>query len=95
MTRVMTRSGLAAILVALALPACGIGESVTNPCIVEQDAFRSAQNLRNGLVERGMSRQEGAFRAANEGVQRAQEVLRACEDGRGTTGVLAADSGHP
>ena len=91
----MTRFGLATVLLALALPACGIGESVTGRCIVEQDAFRTAQNMRNGLVERGMSRQDVAFRAANEGVQRAQEALRACEDGRGKTGVLAADSGHP
>jgi hypothetical protein len=91
----MTRFGLATILVALALPACGIGESVTTPCLVEQDATRTAQNKRNGLLERGVSRQDTAFRAANEGVRRAQEALRACEDGRGTTGVLAADSGHP
>ena len=91
----MTRFGLATILVALALPACGIGESVTTPCPVEQDAFRDAQNLRSGLVERGVPRQEAAFRAANEGVQRAQKALRTCEDGLGKTGVLAADSGHP
>jgi hypothetical protein len=91
----MTRFGLATVLVALALAACGIGESVTTPCLVEQDALRTAQNMRNGLVERGILRQDVAFRAANEGVLRAQRVLRTCEDGRGTTGVLAADSGHP
>ena len=91
----MTRFGLATILVALALPACGIGESVTNPCLVEEDGIRAAQNMRNGLVERGVSRQDVAFRAANEGVLRAERALRACEDGQGTTGVLAADSGHP
>ena len=91
----MTRFGLATVLVALALAACGIGESVTGRCIVEQDAFRTAQNMRNGLVERGISRQDVAFRAANEGVLRAERALRTCEDGRGMTGVLAADSGHP
>ena len=90
----MTRFGLATILVALALAACGIGESVVGQCVVEQDAYQTAKNKRNGLLERGISRQDGAFRAASEGVQRAQRVLRTCEDGRGTIGVLAADADH-
>ena len=90
----MTRFGLAAILVALALPACGIGESVAGQCVVEQDAYQTAMNKRNGLLMRGISRQDVAFRAANDGALRAQEVLRTCEDGRGTIGVLAADAGH-
>ncbi len=88
----MTRFGLATILVALA--ACGIGESVTSRCVVEEDAYRTAQNKRNGLLVRGISRQDVAFRGANEGVLRAQRALRTCEDGRGMTGVLAAESGH-
>ena len=90
----MIRFGLATILVALALAACGIGESVMGQCVVEQDAYQTAKNKRNGLLERGISRQDDAFRAANEGVLRAQRVLRTCEDGHGTIGVLAADAGH-
>jgi hypothetical protein len=88
----MTRFGLATILVALALPACGIGESVAGRCVVENDAFETAQNKRSGLLERGISRQDAAFRAASEGVARAQQALRACEDGRGKIGVFAAES---
>jgi len=90
----MIRFVLATILVALALAACGIGESVVGQCVVEQDAYQTAKNKRNGLLERGISRQDGAFRAASEGVRRAQRVLRTCEDGHGTIGVLAADAGH-
>jgi len=90
----MTRFGLATILAALALAACGIGESVVGQCVVEQDAYQTAKNKRNGLLERGISRQDVAFRAASEGVRRAQRVLRTCEDGRGTIGVLAADAAH-
>ncbi len=90
----MTRSGLATVLVALALAACGIGESVTGRCVVEEDAYQTARNKRNGLLVRGISRLDVAFRGANEGVLRAQRALRTCEDGRGMTGVLAAESGH-
>jgi hypothetical protein len=88
----MTRFGLATILVALALPACGIGESVTGRCVVEKDAYETAQNKRSGLLARGISRQDAAFRAASDGVARAQQALRACEDGRGKIGVFAAQS---
>ncbi len=90
----MTRFGLATVLVALALTACGIGESVTGRCVMEDDAYQTANNKRNGLLVRGISRRDVAFRVANEGVLRAQRTLRTCEDGRGTTGVLAAESGH-
>ncbi len=90
----MTRSGLATVLVALALAACGIGESVTGRCVVEEDAYQTAQNKRNGLLVRGISRQDVVFRGANEGLRRARRALRTCEDGRGMTGVLAVESGH-
>ena len=44
----MLRFRLATALLALALPGCGIGESVTNPCVMEQDALQSAMNRRHG-----------------------------------------------
>ena len=90
----MTRFGLATVLVALSLAACGIGESVTSRCLMEEDAYQTAKNKQNGLLVRGISRKDVAFRGANEGARRALRALRTCEDGRGMTGVLAVESGH-
>ncbi|MDH3213072.1 MAG: hypothetical protein OEM05_11365 [Myxococcales bacterium] len=77
------RVSIATLLLAAGLAGCGIGESVTGRCGLQQDALQAAQNKRDGLLTRGISRQDVTFRAASDGVLRAQQALRACEDAEG------------
>jgi hypothetical protein len=78
-----SRGWLASLLLSAALLGCGIGASVTSECAMEQDAYRAAQRKRDGFLQRGISRQDVTYRAANEGVLRAQAALRACEGAAG------------
>jgi hypothetical protein len=69
-----------ALIAALTTFACGISESVTNPCQVEDRGFQSAANLRDGLIQRNLDRQSPIYKASVERVRIAEEGLLRCQD---------------
>ena len=70
---------IAVILAAASTAACGIGNSVMDPCLQKRNVYEYETAKRSGMKNRGVAPESPTYRRAAADVARAREALSSCE----------------